>query len=127
MILYDITSGDKLPHFLVNDTRGRVIRCLYDQNGVISLLTGIHRSDGVHLNIFSSQGYTTANVPNPAYHFDVLTQSPAKYARFFNTKKFVIEYTKSKFAEPIQRRLPDWTFVGFTDLGYPRLELEILE
>lgn len=127
MILYDVTTGDPAPEFLSNLPSGRAIRCLYNQDGIISLLTGIHKSDGVHLNIFSTSGYTKANVPNPSYHFDVLTQNLYKYAKVFNTKKFVIEYTKSKYAEPIQRRLPDWTFVGFTDLGYPRLELGILE
>lgn len=123
MLVYDITI-DKELHF--DYPKGRIIRCVYDHNGVISVLSGMHMKDGVHLFIGSRPNVSVETWANPIHHhITILSKNPEEYAKLFNTKRFVFEYRRHDKESFLKKRFPEWNYIGLSGEKYPMMELVV--
>lgn len=122
MIVYDAT----IDHFSspIFPVTGKLIRCIYDHNGMISSLSGVHGQDGVYLYLSSRTGTIKETAYNPEhYHISILTKNAKAYADLFGTKRFIIEHNVARREDWSRKRFPEWR-VFSTDSGY-RMELDI--
>ncbi len=123
MLVYDITLNKELSF---DYPKGRIIRCVYDHNGVISVLSGTHLKDGVHLFLGSRPNVSAETWTNPIHHhISILSENPEAYAEKFNTKRFVFEYRRAGKESFLKQRFPRWDYVGLSDEGYPVMELVV--
>lgn len=122
MIVYDITIPN-IPEFRYF-SGGKMIRCVYDINGVLSSLVGEHQADGVYLTLSSRLGISSETFKNPIHHhISILSVDATKYAKVFNTKRFVISMHHSFKESLLQKRLPQWHLAGTNNLGNAIMEL----
>jgi len=123
MIVYDITIDGEPPF---GDPTGRLIRCVYDHNGIISALTGMHLNNGVNLLLRARQNVSTETWTNPIHHhISILSRNPRPYAEKFNTQRFVLEYRRRDKESFLKDRFPDWNVIGYSDENYPMMELVV--
>lgn len=126
MIFYDVLQGAHPPSTLKNSAphSGRILRALYDHRGAVSMLTAVHRPDGVHLILWGAPGHSIETVSDPRHHHvSRFTERVEEYAALFRTKTFIIETPRSpKF---VTARLPTWTPVGFVKDGIYRVEYHL--
>jgi len=121
MLVYDITLNKELSFDYPN---GRIIRCVYDHNGVISVLSATHLSDGVHLLLSARPNVSAETWLNPIHHhISILSENPKAYAEKFNTKRFVIEYRRAGKESFLKQRFPKWNYIGVSGEGYAVMEL----
>lgn len=127
MIVYDITKKTSLPEVLrEHASNGVIIRAVYDSKGMFSLLRAIPHNDGTHLYIETRRGNSLEIAYNAIHHhISIFSENIENYAKILGTRKFIIESMVKKDVEFLRKRLPKWNYVGITEEGYPRLELDL--
>ncbi len=123
MLVYDITLNRELPFDYPN---GRIIRCVYDYNGVISILSGMHLENGVNLFLGARPNASIETWSNPIHHhISILSNNPEPYAEKFNTKRFILEYHRKDKESFLKNRFPQWNLLSVSPDGYPLMELTL--